>query len=77
VIDNFPRTVAMANGSIVADGPTNSVLTNDAVIEECSLTRPQLTETARHLHEMFPEVNERITLMDDLEEVVAKILGGA
>jgi energy-coupling factor transport system ATP-binding protein len=77
VIENFPRTVAMANGCIVADGPTNSVLSNDAVIEECSLTRPQLTETARHLHEMFPEVHERITLMDDMEEAVTKILGGA
>ncbi len=37
VIENFPRTVAMANGLIVADGPTNSVLSNDTVIEECSL----------------------------------------
>jgi len=77
VIENFPRTVAMANGRIVADGQTNSVLSNESVIEECSLTRPQLTNTARHLHEMFPEVHERITLMDDLEDAVAKILGGA
>jgi len=49
VIENFPRSVAMADGRIVADGPTNSVLSNDAVIERCSLTRPQLTETARCL----------------------------
>ncbi len=77
VIENFPRTIAMADGMIVADGPTNSVLSNDAVIEECSLTRPQLTETARHLHEVFPEVPKRLTLMDDLEEVVAQIMGGA
>ena len=77
VIENFPRTVAMADGRIVADGQTNSVLSSEAVIEECSLTRPQLTNTARHLHEMFPEVHERITLMDDLEDAVAKILGGA
>jgi len=77
VTENFPRTVAMSNGMIVADGPTNSVLSNDAVIEQCSLTRPQLTETARHLHNVFPEVPQRLTLMDDLEEVVAKILGGS
>ncbi len=76
VIENFPRTVAMADGKIVADGPTNSVLSNDTVIERCSLTRPQLTETARYLHSMFPEIPERITLMDDLEEIVAKVLGG-
>ena len=76
VIENFPRTITMANGRIVADGPTNSVLSNNDVIERCSLTRPQLTETARHLHNVFPEVPERLTLMDDLEEVVVKVLGG-
>jgi energy-coupling factor transport system ATP-binding protein len=77
VIENFPRTITMANGRIVADGSTNSVLSNDDVLERCSLTRPQLTETARHLHSVFPEVPERLTLMDDLEDVVVKVLGGA
>jgi energy-coupling factor transport system ATP-binding protein len=76
VIENFPRTITMANGRIVADGPTNSVLSNNAVLEMCSLTRPQLTETARCLHTKFPEVPERLTLMDDLEEVVVNVLGG-
>ena len=76
VIEHFPRTIAMADGKIVADGPTNSVLSNNDVIERCSLTRPQLTETARHLHAVFPEVPERLTLMDDLEEVVMNVLGG-
>jgi energy-coupling factor transport system ATP-binding protein len=76
VIENFPRTIAMADGRIVADGPTNSVLSSDVVLERCSLTRPQLTETARSLHDVFPEVPERLTLMDDLEEVVVKVLGG-
>jgi energy-coupling factor transport system ATP-binding protein len=76
VIENFPRTVAMANGRIVADGPTNSVLSNNDVLERCSLTRPQLTETARGLHKVFPEVKERLTLIDDLESVVVNLLGG-
>ncbi|MBY8997680.1 MAG: ABC transporter ATP-binding protein [Candidatus Thorarchaeota archaeon] len=76
VIENFPRTVAMADGRIVADGPTNSVLSNNEVLERCSLTRPQLTEAARCLHNVFPEVPERLTLIDDLEAVVVKILGG-
>ncbi|MFW9786306.1 MAG: energy-coupling factor ABC transporter ATP-binding protein [Candidatus Thorarchaeota archaeon] len=76
VIENFPRTIAMANGQVVADGPTNSVLSNTEVIERCSLTRPQLTSAASSLHEIFPEIPERLTLMDDLEEVVVKVLGG-
>ena len=76
VVEHFPRTIAMADGKIVADGPTNSVLSNNDVIERCSLTRPQLTETARHLHTMFPDVPERLTLMADLEELVVHVLGG-
>ncbi len=76
VIENFPRTVAMSNGRIIADGLTNSVLSNNAILERCSLTRPQLTEAARCLHDKFPEVPERLTLLDDLEEVVLQILGG-
>jgi len=76
VIENFPRTIAMADGRIIADGPTNSVLSNNTILERCSLTRPQLTEAARCLHNMFPEVPERLTLMDDLEEVVLQVLGG-
>ncbi|MFX1605432.1 MAG: energy-coupling factor ABC transporter ATP-binding protein [Promethearchaeota archaeon] len=76
VIENFPRTIAMADGRIIADGPTNSVLSNNDVLARCSLTRPQLTETARHLHSIFPEVPERLTLLNDLEEVVVKVLGG-
>ena len=41
VIENFPRTIAMANGTIIADGPTSSVLSNDEVIARSSLTAPQ------------------------------------
>ncbi|NHI88886.1 MAG: ABC transporter ATP-binding protein [Candidatus Thorarchaeota archaeon] len=76
VIENFPRTVAMADGRIVADGPTNSVLSNTEVIEKCSLTRPQLTDAAMCLHAIFSDVPQRITLLDDLEEAVVNVLGG-
>jgi len=76
VIENFPRTIAMANGTVVADGPTNSVLSNDAVIERCSLTTPQLTLAARSIHTSFPDVSERLTLLSNLEEEIERVLGG-
>ena len=76
VIENFPRTVAMANGSIVADGPTNSVLSNERVISRCSLTTPQLTQAAQLLHETFPEISQRLTLLSDVEQEIARVLGG-
>jgi energy-coupling factor transport system ATP-binding protein len=76
VIEHFPRTIAMAQGRIVADGPTSSVLSNDDVLERCSLTPPQLTIAARALHQVFPQVSDRLALLSELEEVVSEILGG-
>ncbi|MBE0525830.1 ABC transporter ATP-binding protein [Candidatus Thorarchaeota archaeon] len=77
VIEHFPRTIAMANGTIVADGLTSSVLSNNKVIQECSLTAPQLTQAARSLHDIFPVIPERLTLLSELEEQIVGILGGA
>ena len=76
VIEHFPRTVAMAGGSIIADGPTNKVLSSDEVLTLCSLTRPQLTQAARFLHEAFPDFPERLTLLSELEHEIERILGG-
>jgi len=76
VIENFPRTIAMANGTIIADGPTNSVLSNDEVISKCSLTAPQLTLAARSLQEIFPKVPRRLTLISELEDEIVRVLGG-
>ena len=77
VIEHFPRTIAMANGTIIADGPTSAVLSNDDVIQKCSLTAPQLTQAARSLHTIFPDVPERLTLLSELEGEIVKIMGGA
>lgn len=77
VIENFPRTVAMAEGQIIADGSTNMVLSNDEVIERCSLAPPQMTLAARAIRNVFPEVGQRLTLLSELEETIMGILGGA
>lgn len=76
VIENFPRTIAMAEGRIVADGSTGAVLSHDDVLERCSLTPPQLTVAARTLHRVFPQVPARLSLLSELEEAVSEILGG-
>ena len=77
VIENFPRTVAMADGQIIADGSTSMVLSNDEVIERCALAPPQMTLAARALRSVFPEVGQRLTLLSELEETIMGILGGA
>ncbi|MFX1368144.1 MAG: hypothetical protein ACFFAY_06085, partial [Promethearchaeota archaeon] len=77
VTEYFPRTIAMANGKIVADGRTSSVLSNQDVINCCSLTLPQLTQAARALHGTFPDVSARLSLLTEVEEAIVEILGGA
>ncbi|MHA2189956.1 MAG: energy-coupling factor ABC transporter ATP-binding protein [Candidatus Thorarchaeota archaeon] len=74
VIEHFPRTIAMADGLIIADGDTSSVLSNQDVVERCSLASPQMTQAARALNQIFPEVESRLTSMSDLEELVYQIL---
>ena len=76
VIEHFPRTIAMAGGQIIADGATSSVLSNDDVIDRCSLTPPQLTIAARSLHKEFPDVSERLTLLSQIEQEILRVLGG-
>jgi energy-coupling factor transport system ATP-binding protein len=76
VVEHFPRTITMANGQVVSDGQTSSVLSNDQVLEECSLTPPQLTLAARALNARFPEISDRLSLLEDVENAVAKVIGG-
>ncbi len=76
VTEHFTRTVTMANGQIVADGPTSSVLSNDLILDECSLTPPQLTLAVRALSEKIPEISDHLFLLSEVEDAVAKVLGG-
>ena len=40
--ENIPRTILMANGKIIADGPTEQVLINDLLVNKASLVLPQI-----------------------------------
>ena len=40
VAEVFPRTVVMDDGRIVADGPTDEILADDALLEAHGLERP-------------------------------------
>ncbi|NWF95685.1 MAG: ABC transporter ATP-binding protein [Candidatus Thorarchaeota archaeon] len=75
VIENFKRTIAMSDGRVVADGRTSSVLSNEAVLEMCSLSPPQMTIAARSLSRVFSEVSPRITSLDELEASILRVLG--
>lgn len=77
VIEYFPRTIAMADGRIIADGSTSSVLSNSTVLEYCSLTPPEMTKAARALNSVFDEVPDRLTQISEIEGALLRLLGGA
>ncbi|UCE11376.1 MAG: ABC transporter ATP-binding protein [Candidatus Thorarchaeota archaeon] len=77
VIEHFPRTIAMSDGQIVADGDTSSVLTHEEVLERCSLTLPQMTQAAKALRHRFDNVSDRLASLSDIESIATTLLEGA
>ncbi|MHA1770847.1 MAG: energy-coupling factor ABC transporter ATP-binding protein [Candidatus Thorarchaeota archaeon] len=75
-VENFSRAIAMAGGRIIADGPTPTVLSNEAVVDLCSLAPPQMTIAARELHQDFPKIPGRLTQIEELEREIVRVVGG-
>ncbi|MBI2938224.1 MAG: hypothetical protein HYY22_08460, partial [Thaumarchaeota archaeon] len=44
-----PRTVVMAGGRILADGPAKEIFRDDAVLEKARLLKPQLLDLSQRL----------------------------
>ncbi|TFG09648.1 ABC transporter ATP-binding protein [Candidatus Thorarchaeota archaeon] len=76
VIEHFPRTLAMSEGIIVADGKTEAVLSNPTIVERCSLAVPQMTIVAQGLHQLHPEVSPRLTQVNEIESELIRLAGG-
>lgn len=49
VAEYVPRAVVMTHGAIIADGPTRSVLSDEATLAAGGLRPPQITRVARQL----------------------------
>lgn len=73
VAENIPRTIAMANGRIVADGPTRKILTNPHVTQEASLIMPQMSMLVRLLRRTG--IPQDIISIDEAYREISKILG--
>jgi energy-coupling factor transporter ATP-binding protein EcfA2 len=50
-MQHVPRTILMADGRIIADGPTGSVLNKEFLAEKTSLILPQITLFSRAMQE--------------------------
>jgi energy-coupling factor transporter ATP-binding protein EcfA2 len=58
VAEYVPRTVVMAHGKVVADGPTRSILSDGPALATTGLKPPQITRVAQRLshHGIPPDV---------------------
>jgi len=74
-VEHVPRTILMSGGQIIADGPTQSIFTNEFLISKSSLIMPQIYLFKKELQkigitipeEVFKE-SEIIDFLDDYLE---------
>jgi energy-coupling factor transporter ATP-binding protein EcfA2 len=72
--EHLPRTILMADGQIIADGPTTEILNNGLLIEQASLIQPQISQFCAALKENnFPEI-DKILSKDGLIDYLRNIM---
>ena len=64
--ENIPRTILMANSKIIADGPTEQVLTNDFLVDKASLLLPQIHQFKLGLEKIGIKVPNEILKERDM-----------
>ncbi|MFX1567260.1 MAG: energy-coupling factor ABC transporter ATP-binding protein [Promethearchaeota archaeon] len=62
----LPRTILMADGQIIADGPTNQLLNNTFLVEQASLVLPQVKQLSLAMQELNLQNQNDITSKNDM-----------
>jgi len=73
-IEHIPRTILMANGNIIADGPTARVLTNEFLVNKSSLILPQIRQLNIALNEMGIQCPEEINSISEMTHFLTNYL---
>ncbi|MFX1259050.1 MAG: energy-coupling factor ABC transporter ATP-binding protein [Promethearchaeota archaeon] len=60
VMEHIPRTILMADGKIIADGPTKIILTNQFLVEKSSLVLPQIYQFNNKLNSIGIQSSQSI-----------------
>ncbi|TXT56217.1 MAG: Energy-coupling factor transporter ATP-binding protein EcfA2 [Promethearchaeota archaeon] len=72
---NFiPRTILMARGKILGDGPTRKILTNLSLVQQSSLILPQITQFKKNLEEIGLNVPEDLHSREDMVKYLSNII---
>jgi energy-coupling factor transporter ATP-binding protein EcfA2 len=64
--EHVPRVVLMTNGRILADGPTNRLLSNETLVNRSSLILPQVFRLKLGLKTLGLEVPDNIIKKADM-----------
>ncbi|MHA1272716.1 MAG: energy-coupling factor ABC transporter ATP-binding protein [Promethearchaeota archaeon] len=70
----IPRTILMADGKILADGPTKKILDNKLLIKRASLVRPQIFKFKSELKKLGIDCPDYIYNEKELANFLKKIL---
>ena len=70
----IPRTILMARGKIIADGPTHNILTNRALVEKGSLVLPQIYRFIEGLNKVGIDVPRGLFSEQQVVEFVDEFL---
>lgn len=73
-IEHIPRIILMADGKIIADGPTDKLLTNQQLIRKTSLVLPQVHKFCLELKKSGIECPENILLKDEMFQFLSDFL---
>lgn len=70
----IPRIILMANGNIIADGPTRQILTRKGLTERTSLIPPQINRFCSELNKAGIKCPENLQTLDEVKDLLKKIL---
>ncbi len=73
VAEYAARTVVMAGGRVVADGPTREVLTNQPVLAQAFIKTPQITRLAQSLNGQFGFPRDILTVKEFQEALKQRL----
>lgn len=79
-MEYIPRTILMAHGNIIADGPTKYILSNELLLNESSLIMPQLYQLKNALNEINLNVPDdlfrELEMIEFLDKYLRDLKGG-
>jgi energy-coupling factor transporter ATP-binding protein EcfA2 len=75
VAERVPRTIVVADGRILADGPTREVLTNEELLAKAFLRPPQVTRVAQRL--VRHGIRRDVLTVPELNAELARVMGGS